>query len=274
MQAVLLSALGAGLVAIAVTLVVERFGGRLGGILGTLPTTIVPATFGVWGARAASGGYDDAMGSVVVGMVCDGAFLFSWRAIPPRLVGWSRGAQAAATTAVGLGSWGLLAAAWSAMLHGDGALLDGISGLTIGVCALAVQVGLGLAVTWNGLPAPRARQPVTLAQIALRGGLAATAIGLATWIATVGSPVLAGMVSVFPAIFMTTMVSLFLAHGDALPAGAVGPMMLGSASVSVYALLTIVTFPTWGPGVGAVVAWLAALVLASAPAAMWLHARG
>lgn len=274
MQAVLWAALGAGLVAIAVTLVVERFGGKLGGILGTLPTTIVPATFGVWAARATSGGYDDAMGAVVVGMVCDLAFLFSWRAVPPRLTGLSRGAQAAVTTAIGLGLWGAIAWVYSAWLHGPTGLLGHYDGLTVGVVALLVQVSLGLAVTWRGLPAPRARQPVTWVQIIGRGGLAAVAIGLATWIAAVGSPVLAGMVSVFPAIFMTTMVSLFLAHGEALPAGAVGPMMLGSSSVSVYALLTVLTFPALGTGAGAVVAWAGAFVFASVPAALWLRARG
>ena len=43
-----LSSIGAGGVAILVTLAIERFGGRLGGILGTIPTTIVPASWGLW----------------------------------------------------------------------------------------------------------------------------------------------------------------------------------------------------------------------------------
>ena len=38
-------------------------------------------------------------------------------------------------------------------------------------------------------------------------------------------------------IFLTTMVSLWLSQGEAVPSGAVGPMMLGASSVAVYALL-------------------------------------
>lgn len=270
---VVLSALGAGCVAIFVTLVVERFGGRLGGILGTLPTTIVPASLGVWQVRALTGGYAEAMGSVVVGMVCNAAFLWTWRFGPPHLQALSRGAQGLALTALSLGLWSILAGAWSLGLHGEGGWLDELPGLAVGLTALGVQVGLGLAVTWHEIPAPRARQPVTTRQILVRGGFAASAIGVATWIAAVGHPVLAGMVSVFPAIFLTTMLSLFLAHGEALPAGAVGPMMLGSAAVSVYALLSIGLFPLVGPALGAALSWIGAVLLASLPAAAWLRAR-
>ena len=43
----------AGVVAIGATVAVERFGGRLGGVLSALPTTIVPASLGL--AAAGSG---------------------------------------------------------------------------------------------------------------------------------------------------------------------------------------------------------------------------
>ena len=47
-QTILLSAVFAGLVAIAVTVAIERWGGVIGGILGTLPTTIIPAAIGMY----------------------------------------------------------------------------------------------------------------------------------------------------------------------------------------------------------------------------------
>lgn len=271
MQDVIGAALGAGLVAVGVTLAVERFGGRLGGILGTLPTTIVPASLGMWHARPEA--YDLAVAGVVVGMVCDTAFLGAWRVVPPRVASLSRSGQAVVTTAAGLGAWGVLALAWTLLTQGSDAPIPGLSGTTLALSALAAQVAIGLGATWHAVPAPRARAPVTAAQIVARGGLAAAAIGLATWIAAVGPPVLAGMVSVFPAIFLTTMLSLFLAHGDTLPAGAAGPMMLGSASVSVYALLSLLTLPALGPVAGASTAWLGAVLLASLPAGAWLRAR-
>ncbi|MCP4793368.1 MAG: hypothetical protein GY882_08585 [Actinomycetia bacterium] len=42
----------------------------------------------------------------------------------------------------------------------------------------------------------------------------------------------------FPAIFMTTMVGLWLSQGPDVPLGAAGPMLLGSTSVAVYATTT------------------------------------
>ena len=47
LSAILIPALFAGLVAILATVVIERGGGALGGII-TLPTTIVPASIGIW----------------------------------------------------------------------------------------------------------------------------------------------------------------------------------------------------------------------------------
>ena len=43
---VILSATFAGVVATLVTIAIEKFGGTLGGVLGTIPTTIVPASYG------------------------------------------------------------------------------------------------------------------------------------------------------------------------------------------------------------------------------------
>ena len=48
MQTILLSALFAGIVAVLVTVAIEKWGGIVGGILGTLPTTIVPAAIGMY----------------------------------------------------------------------------------------------------------------------------------------------------------------------------------------------------------------------------------
>ena len=42
----ILSGIFAALVAIGATVAIERLGGRLGGILGSIPTTIVPASLG------------------------------------------------------------------------------------------------------------------------------------------------------------------------------------------------------------------------------------
>ena len=81
------------------------------------------------------------------------------------------------------------------------------------------------------------------------------------------------MASVFPAIFLTTMVSLWWSQGEAVPVGAVGPMILGSGAVGAYALVAAVSVPVVGPILGALLSWVAAASIVTAPAAWWLQAR-
>ena len=85
-------------------------------------------------------------------------------------------------------------------------------------------------------------------------------------------PILAGLASVFPAIFLTTMVALWLAQG-AEPTGAAGPMMLGGSSVAMYSLIAPWALPEYGIYVGSAMCWIISVVLTSLPAYTWLSWR-
>ena len=54
---IILAATLAGIVAIAVTVAIEKFGGILGGIFGTVPTTIIPAAAFMWLADSNQSAY-------------------------------------------------------------------------------------------------------------------------------------------------------------------------------------------------------------------------
>src|SRR5690606_20882406 len=75
-----------------------------------------------------------------------------------------------------------------------------------------------LACLRNG-PAPVGGQAVGPITMLARGLLAAAAIGLAVALTSIAGPVVAGIISIFPAIFLTTMVSLWIAQGEAVPSG-------------------------------------------------------
>ena len=111
------------------------------------------------------------------------------------------------------------------------------------------------------------------AVLVLRGLLAAVAIAVSVWLAARGGAIAAGVASCFPAIFFTTMVSLWVSQGHAVPAGAAGPMMLGSVSVAVYALLVTLWVPTMGVFYGCGISWVVAALGASLPAVWWLRRR-
>jgi hypothetical protein len=252
----------AGVVAVGVTLAIERFGGKVGGLLGTLPTTIVPAALGIF-ARTDPEGFRAAMDATPGGMLVDAVFLWLWRAVPPHLPAWSLRARLSAMVLISLGAWAVLAVGLVAI--GDAWGADGRDTLGLGVAGLALLVLSGVAATRTPRPTPRGTRRVGPGVLALRGVFAAVAIFVAVWIAAVGSPLLAGVVAVFPAIFVTTMVSLWLAQGEAVPAGAVGPMMLGASSVAAFALWARWLMPAYGPW-AAGPAWLLAVATATLPA--------
>jgi hypothetical protein len=142
------------------------------------------------------------------------------------------------------------------------------------IFALLVTLGItsfGVVSCWAAPPAPAGTNAVGVSALLARGALAAMAIGGSVWLAGLGSPLLAGMASVFPAIFMTTMVSLWLAQGESVPVGAVGPMILGSTSVAVFALVSVWSVPSTGILFGIGLAWVVSVGLASVPAALWLR---
>lgn len=256
----------AGLVAIAATVAIERLGGRVGGLLATVPTTIVPAAVFIWWAAPQGAAFEGAMGMVPAGMLLNAAFLWLWKVVPARVRLTHDGARLLLITLVNLGLWAL--GAFAMVL-----LAERIEALRLGLLTLCIGLGLGLAVTRTARPAPKGDRPVTLGTLLMRGLAAAAAIGLAVHLATLGSPLLAGIAAVFPAIFLTSMVALWISQGEAVPTGAVGPMMLGGMSVSVYALLATQLFPRLGPLVGSLVVWLLSVLIVTLPAGHWVTSR-
>jgi hypothetical protein len=260
-NSVLLSALGAGLVAILATVAIERFGGKLGGLLASIPSTIIPASIGFWVAAQAPSDFEDALFAVPGGMFVTAGFLLSWRVMPPRLRRGGLYPRLALMTLSSLSLWGLGAALLTLFLGWQPWPM-----VVIGVVFFTAQLTVGLLACRSNPPAPTGTRRVGPIVLALRGLLAAAAIGTSVWIAGLGIPILAGMASVFPAIFLTTMAGLWLSQGEAVQAGAVGPMILGSTSVSAYCLLCTWTFPQLGPVAGSLCAWLGAVLAVSVPA--------
>lgn len=269
------TAAGAGLfaggVAVGVTLAIERWGGVRGGLLGTVPTTIVPASLGFQAQATTPEALRQALWAVPVGMLANALFLFAWRAIPPRLPPWSLGRRLVAVLGLSLLGWGLAA---GAMVLGLRALrADGVSLLWPGLLAAALLLLGGAWASTAPVKAPRGRRPVGPLTLCLRGSLAAGAIAAAVLVQGAGGEVLAGMLAVFPAIFLTAMVGLWLSQGEAVPAGAVGPMLLGSSSVAAYAHLAAWSQPALGPVAGAALAWAGAVGGVTLPAGLWLQRR-
>ncbi len=260
----------AGLVAIGVTVAIERWGGRAGGLIGTLPSTIVPAAAGMAAAGEVAG-FREAMFVVPAGMFLNAVFLYLWRIVPPRLPAVGLAPRLMMMLTLSLGAWAILALGTVLFTHW---VRD--AGLPLLLFGLALQVALvafGATACLRAPPAPRGHRAVALPVLLARGAMAAGAIGLAVWLSSQGNDLAAGLASVFPAIFVTTMTSLWLSQGEAVQAGAVGPMMLGSGSVAAYALLAAWLLPALGLWAGSTLTWLLASGVVTLPAWFWLRRR-
>lgn len=264
---ILLSAVLAGLVATAVTVAIERWGGLIGGLLGTAPSTIVPAGIGLYVA----GGEEELVSSMMVvplGMLLNALFLGAWLVLPGWFANTSR--PLLWTTVGALACWGVLGfGVWFLLQNTRFGVMFTEHELAAGGLVLLLVT----AVWFNRRPhpTPKGNNAVSTSVLLARGSMAAAAIGVAVWMAGLGFPLLAGLASVFPAIFLTSMVALWLAQGPTVPQGAAGPMMLGGASVAVYANVAMWSMPAFGAVFGSLLAWLAAVLGWSIPAFLVLR---
>jgi len=260
----------AGAMAIFATVSIEKFGGTLGGLLSSLPTTIIPASLGFLSHASTPLELTTSLAVVPIGMLINAIFLYTWRALPPKFSAVSSlKVRLAWMSLASLMVWAISAATFVMSMS----LVSDEQVLWFGILGQIVLLGFGIWACKDGIPAPKGNRAVSIPVLLSRGLLSGLAIGFSAWISGLGYPILAGMASVFPAIFLTTMVSIWLSQGEAVQAGAVGPMMLGSSSVALYALLCIFTFPTFGTTSGVILAWTFSIGLVSIPAWWWLQRK-
>ena len=270
LEEILPAAIAAGLVAIVVTVLIERFGGVVGGALGTVPTTIVPA---VAGMAAAQGEQElmDSLSVVPAGMLINAIFLSVWIYLPRATASLGSERSLAVTTATALLAWAMFGMVTILCI---GELSEyGTGPRTIGMIGIALTAVFGIVLGWKPYESPKGSREVSKSILLARGLMAATAIGASVWVAGLGYPLLAGLASVFPAIFLTSMVSLWISQGPSVPRGAAAPMLLGGGSVGVYSLVAMYSLEAHGIILGSIMSWVTAVAVWSMPSYIYLKWR-
>ena len=107
LEDVLPAAIAAGAVAILVTVLIERYGGVVGGALGTVPTTIVPAVAGMASAQG-DAELMESLSVVPAGMLVNAIFLSVWIFLPSRLEGLPLNRSLALTAVSALVVWAVV----------------------------------------------------------------------------------------------------------------------------------------------------------------------
>lgn len=263
---IILYGIFAGLVAILVTVAIEKFGGFIGGVLGTVPSTIIPAAAGVY-ALEGDESLTASMSVVPIGMLINGVFLGVWIILPKYIA--SDRLKLPITVVSSLLTWAILALL--SLIIAREVTGGTISEMTLGMIGLVLLAILAIIFNLSNRAAPKGLNKVPIIILSIRGIAAGLAIAACLVLAEIGLPFVAGLASAFPAIFLTSMVALWLSQGPQVPQGAAAPMMLGGASVSVYALLAMWSLPSFGIFIGSIIAWFGAVGLWTIPAFLLLR---
>ena len=268
----LLAGFFAGIAAVVVTRAIERLGGTVGGVLATLPTTIVPASLGLAFGVASSEKLRSEMFAVPIGMLINSVYLLQWRYWPSKLPPeWPLRSRLVAMICISLAAWASLsifAVVLQVQIFDNSLPLIEISGL---LC-FAVHVGVGLRSCINPIAAPSGSREVTSVMLIARGVMASIAIVISVLLSNTNW-IVSGLAATFPAIFTTVMVGLWVSQGECVPLGAVGPMMLGGTSVGAYAMLFALLWSSLGSVGACLISWPLAAGCCSVPAALFLRWR-
>jgi hypothetical protein len=234
----------AGLWISLATLAGERLGSRLGGLIANLPSNILVSLLFMALTRG-SGYAAGAAGSVPIGMAVDTVFLLALVAALRRGLVFALGA--------GLLAWIAAAAAAIALPP-----LSPLAG--IGVYAVVTAASFAIADLALKIRAvPKKPVPFRPATLAVRAFFAGTIVAGAVTVAQFAPPYLTGIVSVFPAVLLSTMTILTRAQGPDFARATGKVLILSSSNIIVYGLVVALLFPLVGPWWGTLCAFAAAL---------------
>ncbi len=233
------------------TVVAERYGTKIGGLVAGLPSTIVLSLFFI----ALTQSVDVAAQATTIIPVVHGInclFVVAYVCLL-RINFWL-----ALTGALAL--WFV-----SSYLF----VLWGFDSFPLALLIYAVFLGISyfvlekkLAVKSEGGRPMRYTLPILLFRSLLGGFIIVVAVVLAK----TGGPLLGGMFSVFPTMFVGALLITYLSHGAAFSAGVMKASLIGAISVTVYAVAVRFTYVSLGLGAGTILS-----IVASSASSFLIH---
>jgi hypothetical protein len=268
------SGVWAALIAMLVCALIERFGGAVGGVLATVPGTITPASIGMWLARKDVVSFRSSMASAPVGLLVNAGFLTFWRYLPywVERLHLRRSVQLLLLVGGSLTLWALLAipvmvlVSW--LRHREQMLI--LYALGTGSALLVLVVGV--AGTWHTPKSTSRASGIPWWMHPVRALLAFFVVTAAVWLSHQW-PALAGILAVWPAVFLTTMVALWWSHGGDFQTSAAFPMILGLWAPMLFCGLVCFLYPRFDVSIGCILSWLLAVALGTIPLAGYIRWR-
>ncbi len=242
-QQLLLSIVVAGIWISAATLISEKVGSKLGGMISNLPSTILVSLLFV-GLTQTPEFASSAAITVPLGMTLSTLFLFTYVTLIPKGIG-------IALTG-GLGVW-LVLAIFSSFFQDT-------SRITWTIIYFTVSVGTYLLAE-KVLKIPslgKTGKKYSLKQVLLRALFAGSVVGTAVFVGQTGSAFWTGLFSSFPAVMLSSMVILTLSAGPGFARALGKIMLLASTNIVVYAYFAGLLFSSMGLAWGTVISFVIA----------------
>ena len=223
----------------AVTVIAERFGSKIGGFIGGLPSTIVIALLFIGLTQSTA---DASRAAVMIPLVMgvNGIFIMLYLATV------HRGLIKALVTA--LFFW---------FIANGSIVLGGIEGLWVSMAGWLVLLGISYYITEHVMVIASKggiRVPYTLQQMLLRGMVSGFIISMAVLVSRLAGPIIGGIFSTFPVIFMSTLYITYRTGGPEFSRAVAKTLMLsGMINVGVYAIVAHFAYQSAGLLVGTLI---------------------
>ncbi len=243
LQRLLLSVIVAGVWITLATIISEKMGSKMGGMIGNLPSTIFTSLLFI----GITQGVDFAAATTItvpLGMFLSTMFLFVFISLVNRGLLFS--------VAAGLITWTLLAVIFSFVQH---------AGIVVwSVLYFAGAVGTYLfAEHVQKIPSlGKVKRKYSVRQISFRALFAGSIVGLSVVVAQTGSAFWAGLFASFPAMMLSAMVILTLSAGYPFARATGKVMLLASTNIVIYSFVAGALFPVVGLWWGTLAAYTVA----------------
>lgn len=240
-QQLILSVIVAGVWITTATMVSEKMGTKVGGMVGNLPSTILVSLLFIGITQSPEFAAEAAI-TVPLGMFLSTIFLFTFISLVPK------GLMLALTAS--LGAWVVLALV-SSLFQGAGRLAWSLLYFAgaIGTYFMAEKV---LKIPSLG----KVKKKYSIGQILFRALFAGSVVGAAVWIARTGSAFWAGLFASFPAMMLSAMVILTLSSGPPFARATGKVMLLASTNIVIYSFSASYFFPLLGLFWGTVISYV------------------
>jgi uncharacterized membrane protein (GlpM family) len=242
---IILPFLFAFLVVILITILAERYGTKTGGIAGTLPSTIIIAFLFI----AINRGIPFTTHAITVAiaiMAMNLLFLTAFALLIPHSL-----------PAALLGSF---------IIWAIGTVIIYFSNLDSMLVSQVIFILAYIACLWllekhKKIPSQhKIHMTYSARKLLLRGLLAGIVIASAVALSNINAAI-SGILAMFPAIFLSTMLIAYLEHGPDFTRALAKAMIYGSLSVTTYGIAIYLLYPATGIIIGTIGATLASLAV-------------